>query len=134
MTNRLFGEIPEYPVGSFFESRRDLSQSGVHRPLQAGISGGAKEGADSIVLSGGYEDDQDFGSTIIYTGHGGRNPDTGQQVSDQLLTGGNLALAHSCIHGLPIRIRAVLVVGQYIPRHSAIVMMDYIGSKTIGVL
>jgi len=27
----------------------------------AGISGSEREGADSIVLSGGYEDDQDFG-------------------------------------------------------------------------
>jgi putative restriction endonuclease len=104
MANRVFGEIPGYPEGSFFGSRRELAQADVHRPIQAGISGGAKEGADSIVLSGGYEDDQDFGTVIVYTGHGGRDPDTRQQIGDQLLTGGNLALAYSCTQGLPVRV------------------------------
>jgi putative restriction endonuclease len=101
---RVFGTIPEYPEGSQFESRLELSRAGVHRPTQAGISGSGKEGADSIVLSGGYPDDRDFGDVIIYTGHGGRDPETRQQVSDQLLTRGNLALAYSCLHGLPVRV------------------------------
>jgi putative restriction endonuclease len=101
---RVFGTIPEYPEGSLFETRLELSRSGVHRPTQAGISGSGKEGADSIVLSGGYPDDRDFGDVIIYTGHGGRDPETRQQVSDQLLTRGNLALAYSCLHGLPVRV------------------------------
>lgn len=104
MPDRVFGEIPGYPEGHIFPSRQELSAAGVHRPLQAGISGGAKEGADSIVLSGGYEDDQDFGDVIVYTGHGGRDPVTSQQVMDQLLRFGNMALAHSCVHGLPIRV------------------------------
>ncbi len=104
MTSRIFGHIPEYPEGTLFESRAELSQIGMHRPLQAGISGSAHEGADSIVLSGGYEDDQDFGNVIIYTGHGGRDPESRQQIGDQLLTRGNRALAYSCQHGLPVRI------------------------------
>lgn len=104
MTKRIFGHIPGYPEGTGFDSRHELSISGVHRPRQAGISGSATEGADSIVLSGGYEDDQDMGDTIIYTGHGGRDEKTQQQVSDQLLTRGNQALAYSCQHGLPVRI------------------------------
>lgn len=104
MPDRVFGHIPEYPEGSGFDSRIDLSLAGVHRPRQAGISGSASEGADSIMLSGGYEDDQDFGDVIIYTGHGGRDPETRQQVSDQLLTRGNLALAYNCMHGLPVRV------------------------------
>src|SRR5262249_10360868 len=74
------------------------------RPTMAGISSAGKEGADSIVLSGGYEDDQDFGDVIIYTGHGGRDPETRQQVGDQLLVGGNLALAHNCTEGLPVHV------------------------------
>ena len=45
-----------------------------------GISGTAKDGADSIVLSGGYEDDVDYGDEIVYTGHGGRHPSNGQQM------------------------------------------------------
>lgn len=104
MSERTFGHIAGYPPGSMFASRSDLSLSGVHRPLQAGISGSAVEGADSIVLSGGYEDDQDLGDEIIYTGHGGRDPETGQQVGDQLLTRGNLALAYNRLYGLPVRV------------------------------
>jgi hypothetical protein len=74
MSERIFGEIPGMSVGRSFANREELSRSGVHRPLQAGISGAQDEGADSIVLSGGYEDDQDFGDLIVYTGHGGPGP------------------------------------------------------------
>jgi putative restriction endonuclease len=45
----------------------------VHRPRVAGISGHGREGADSVVLAGGYEDVDDFGNEILYTGHGGAN-------------------------------------------------------------
>lgn len=114
---RVFGEIADYPEGSYFETRQELSQARIHRPLQAGISGSGHEGADSIVLSGGYEDDQDFGDVIVYTGHGGRDPETRQQVGDQLLTRGNLALAHSCLHGLPVRVsRGASHRSTYSPR------------------
>jgi putative restriction endonuclease len=83
MPGPVFGHISGHPVGSRFENRAELAEAGVHRHLQAGISGSASKGADSIVLSGGYEDDQDFDDLIIYTGYGGRDPDTGRQVSDQ---------------------------------------------------
>jgi putative restriction endonuclease len=104
MPDRVFGHIPGCPPGTTFESRSDLARAGVHRPTQAGISGAGREGADSIVLSGGYEDDKDDGEEIIYTGHGGRDQRTGHQVSDQLLTRGNLALVYSQLHGLPVRV------------------------------
>ena len=104
MPQRIFGHIPGYPEGSGFGSRAELSDAGLHKPLIAGISGSSKEGADSIVLSGGYEDDQDFGDVIIYTGHGGRDPETGRQVANQTLTRGNLALAYNKLHGLPVRV------------------------------
>jgi putative restriction endonuclease len=58
---------------SLFASRDELNKTGVHLPTRAGISGAAEEGADSIVLSGGYEDDRDDGDVIIYTGHGAVN-------------------------------------------------------------
>lgn len=70
MSERIFGQIPGYAEGSCFASRGQLAVSGVHRPLFAGISGSSVERADSVVLSGGYEDDQDLGSEIIYTGEG----------------------------------------------------------------
>ena len=55
------------------------------------------------MVSGGYEDDQDFGDEIIYTGHGGRDS-SGKQIADQTLTRGNLALAKNEIDNLPVRV------------------------------
>jgi putative restriction endonuclease len=74
MSERVFGHIPGYSEGSRFASRAELAKAGVHRHIQAGIAGTAKEGADSIVLSGGYEDDQDFGDELVYTGYGVGTP------------------------------------------------------------
>ncbi|HKH11557.1 MAG TPA: YDG/SRA domain-containing protein [Rubrobacter sp.] len=104
MTERIFGHIPGYPEGFLFENRTELNESRVHVPTQAGISGSQTEGADSIVLSGGYEDDADHGDVLIYTGHGGRDQSTGQQIHDQPFTRGNRALALSKQNGLPVRV------------------------------
>lgn len=103
-TGRVFGHIPSYPPGSTFASRQELASARVHPPPSSGISGSASEGADSIVLSGGYPDDEDHGDVIIYTGHGGRDRSTGKQISDQTLTRQNLALAVSSTRGLPVRV------------------------------
>lgn len=117
MAKRVFGHITGYPEGSIFENREDLSESGVHVPRQAGISGSQTEGAESIVLSGGYEDDTDYGDTIIYTGHGGRDAITGKQIHDQPFTRGNRALALSKLNGLPVRfIRGSNHASPYSPR------------------
>lgn len=97
-----FGEIAGYPPGSWFESRKALRLAGLHRHTQAGISGSGTEGADAVVLSGGYEDDEDSGDVIVYTGEGGNN--AGRQEKDQTLTGGNLALAANQAQGLPVRV------------------------------
>jgi len=40
---------------TFFSSQ--VSESGVHRPHVAGIHGRSNDGAYSLVLAGGYEDD-----------------------------------------------------------------------------
>ena len=64
----IFGHVPGFPPGSTFADRRELAASGVHRPLQAGICGRAEEGAESIVLNGGYVDDADLGTVVVYTG------------------------------------------------------------------
>ena len=100
----MFGHVPGYPPGSWFEDRRDLATSGVHRPLQAGICGRAGEGAESIVLNGGYVDDEDFGSTLLYPGAGGNDPRTKRQVRDQTLSRTNLALVASLRRGIPVRV------------------------------
>lgn len=101
---RIFGSIDGIKYGAIFLNRQALHDAGVHAPLQAGISGSGQEGADSIVISGGYLDDEDFGDIIIYTGHGGRSGSTKAQTEDQVLERGNLALAKSCIDGLPVRV------------------------------
>jgi putative restriction endonuclease len=69
-----------------------------------GISYFRESPAEAIVLSGGYEDDVDLGSTILYTGEGGRSSTTGQQVADQTLTKGNLALYRSYEQQMPVRV------------------------------
>ena len=99
---RTFGEIPGHPEGTTYPDRRAAAP--VHAPNQHGISGSGREGADSIVVSGGYEDDRDYGDLIVYTGAGGRDPNTGAQIADQVLEAQNLGLALSYTNGLPVRV------------------------------
>ena len=40
-----FGSVEGLSIGQIFQNRRDLSDAGIHTPLQAGIWGGAKDGA-----------------------------------------------------------------------------------------
>jgi len=104
MSERVFGHIDGISEGQVFKNRLELSFSRVHKPTQAGISGSQNEGADSIVVSGGYEDDEDFGDVIIYTGHGGRENGSTKQVTNQELVRGNMALALNSKIGLPVRV------------------------------
>jgi putative restriction endonuclease len=104
MATRVFGDIPGVAVGTIFPDRTALAEAGVHRPLQAGISGSGLDGAESIVVSGGHEDDEDHGDEVVYTGHGGKDQKTSKQIHDQELTVGNLALARSQLEGLPVRV------------------------------
>jgi predicted restriction endonuclease len=99
-----YGEISGYPEGATFASRAETHDAGVHRPLQAGICGTGDFGAESIVVSGGYVDDEDRGDLIIYTGHGGQDKNK-RQVSDQTFDdSGNAALRTSSITGEPVRV------------------------------
>lgn len=103
--SRDFGTPSGVHVGEFFDDRRDLRRAGVHMPPQSGISGTAREGADSIVVSGGYVDDEDHGDYLIYTGHGGRDPISGRQIADQSMDApGNAGLVTSEIEGYPVRV------------------------------
>ena len=113
---RHYGPVAGVAVGMEFSTRADIAKAGVHAPLQAGISGGL-DGADSIVVSGGYEDDQDFGDEIIYTGQGGNDSDTGRQVADQKWNRGNAGLVRSCLEGNPVRVvRGALKGDTYAPK------------------
>ncbi|MDJ0820466.1 MAG: YDG/SRA domain-containing protein [Paracoccaceae bacterium] len=98
------GEIADFQIGTQFADRRELYDFGIHRALQADIVGQEAVGAESIVLSGGYVDDADYGSSIIYTGGGGRDPNSGRQIADQEFTRKNKSLVTSCLQGLPVRV------------------------------
>jgi putative restriction endonuclease len=122
MPDRIFGEIEGVSEGAEFPTRKALSEAGVHRPTQAGISGGEDEGSDSIVVSGGYEDDADFGDEIVYTGDGGRDPYTGKQIANQTFAGRNAALARSKVLGLPVRVIRGVEPGGY--RYDGLYFVD----------
>lgn len=103
--SRFFGTPSDVKVGQRFVDRRELQLAGVHRPGQAGISGTKAEGADSIVVSGGYVDDEDHGSYLIYTGHGGNQRRPKKQIADQNPDApGNAGLITSMVQGLPVRV------------------------------
>lgn len=102
---KFYGHIPGVPVGTLFKSRKELAKAGVHKPYMDGIHGTKTEGADSIVVSGGYVDDEDLGDLIIYTGAGGNDQQTKRQVSDQSVDlHGNAGLITSELEGDPVRV------------------------------
>ncbi|KAH8094513.1 PUA-like domain-containing protein [Cristinia sonorae] len=109
----VYGHIPGVPVGTTFASRSECMHSGVHPVMMAGIYGSPTDGAYSIVLSGGYEDDEDKGDTLTYTGMGGRQKKNalgkritnGPQVSDQSFNhSSNRSLLTSYENGKPVRV------------------------------
>ncbi|XP_025997047.1 E3 ubiquitin-protein ligase UHRF1 isoform X2 [Solenopsis invicta] len=94
------GPIPGVDVGTTWMFRLQVSEAGVHRPPVAGIHGREDDCAYSIVFSGGYEEDYDYGEEFLYSGSGGRdlsgNKRVNTQSKDQTLTRMNLALAKNC--------------------------------------
>ena len=87
-----FGHIDGVKIGQIFPDRKSLSKAGVHGPPMSGIWGREKEGACSVVLSGGYEDDIDELDYIYYTGAGGQDKHGGTQIANQEFTRENKAL------------------------------------------
>ncbi|KAF5205147.1 E3 ubiquitin-protein ligase orthrus [Thalictrum thalictroides] len=96
-------------VGEVWEDRMECRQWGAHLPHVAGIAGQSEYGAQSVALSGGYEDDEDHGEWFLYTGSGGRdlsgNKRTNKyQAFDQKFDKMNEALRVSCKKGYPVRV------------------------------
>ena len=105
VAERFFGEVPGVPIGTWFEDRAAARAAGAHLPLMQGISGTGADGADSIVVNGGYEDDLDLGDEIHYTGAGGNDPNLRKQIADQTLTQpGNAGLVTGELAGRPVRV------------------------------
>ncbi|XP_004292255.1 PREDICTED: histone-lysine N-methyltransferase family member SUVH9-like [Fragaria vesca subsp. vesca] len=107
---RIVGSIPGVYVGDLFFFRMELCVVGIHGQVQAGIdylpgsqSSNREPIATSIIVSGGYEDDEDAGDVIIYTGHGGQDK-FNKQCAHQKLEGGNLALERSMHYGIEVRV------------------------------
>jgi len=108
----VFGDIKDIPVGTTWKNRADCSKDGVHRPRYAGISGGKLKGCPSIVISGSYEDDDDKGDYLIYTGTGAQDMVssnsihlTSEQVRNQSFEHcHNGALQTSYYRRLPVRV------------------------------
>lgn len=121
---RIFGEIEGVAVGTEFASRAELAASGIHRPTQAGISGSSHEGADSIVVSGGYEDDEDYGDYVIYGGQAGTDPNVKNKAAHAELSRGNLALVVSYNRGLPVRVTRGLGSRQHTYRYDGLYLVE----------
>nr|GMD81670.1 histone-lysine N-methyltransferase family member SUVH9-like [Ipomoea batatas] len=107
---RIVGAIPGLFIGDVFFYRMELCVVGLHGQAQAGIdylpanhSSNGEPIATSVIVSGGYEDDEDSGDVIIYTGHGGQNKFSKQCVS-QKLESGNLAMERSMTYGIEVRV------------------------------
>ncbi|KAJ7211010.1 PUA-like domain-containing protein [Mycena rebaudengoi] len=103
-----YGAPQNVAVGTWWETRQECSDAGVHKPTMAGISSN-KDGAFSIVMSAAYEDDKDEGETFVYTGTGGKSDSSfgssGPQVADQsMLHPHNRSLAKSKENGTSIRV------------------------------
>lgn len=105
---RIVGSIPGINIGDLFLFRMELCVVGLHGQAQAGIdylpgsrSSNGEPIATSIIVSGGYEDDQDEGDVLIYTGHGGQDKFS-RQCDHQKLEGGNLALERSMHYGIEV--------------------------------
>ncbi|XP_022965844.1 E3 ubiquitin-protein ligase ORTHRUS 2-like [Cucurbita maxima] len=96
-------------VGECWEDRLECRQWGAHFPHVAGIAGQSNNGAQSVVLSGGYQDDEDHGEWFLYTGSGGRDLSGNKRTSkdqsfDQKFEKSNKALQVSCLNGYPVRV------------------------------
>lgn len=108
---RIVGSIPGVYVGDAFFYRMELCVVGLHGQIQAGIdyvgprlTPNGDPVATSIIVSGGYEDDDDSGDVLVYTGHGGKHRNLLTHSVDQKLRGGNLALERSRHFGIEIRV------------------------------
>ena len=98
------GKLPGVQEGSIWPDKKKMHEIGLHKNIWGGIVGKADVGAESIALSGGYIDDEDYGNELIYTGSGGRDDKTGRQVADQEFSRQNKSLVTSCNNGTPVRV------------------------------
>lgn len=107
-SRKRIGGVPGVEIGDIFFFRFELCLVGLHAPIMAGIDYITQRSnldedplAVSIVSSGSYEDNDEDGEILIYSGQGGVN---GKNVSDQKLERGNLALENSLRRASEVRV------------------------------
>lgn len=100
----IFGDIVGINEGDHFEDRKSMMTTSFHRIWARGIDGDKNIGAAAICLSGGYEDDEDKGNVILYTGAGGQDKSKNQIEDQSWEHSDNKALYKSFIEGYPVRV------------------------------
>ncbi|CAA3009230.1 histone-lysine N-methyltransferase family member SUVH9-like [Olea europaea var. sylvestris] len=107
---RIVGNIPGVYIGDVFFLRTEMCIIGLHGQPKAGIdyvpahqSSNREPIATSIIVTEGYEDDDDAGDVIIYTGNGGKDKNN-RQTMNQTLECGNLAMERSMQYGVELRV------------------------------
>lgn len=107
---RIFGSVPGVEIGDVFVYQIDLCVVGLHSHPQAGIdyltatqSPIGEPIATSVIISESYEDDEDNGDVVDYTGQGGQG-EPGKQIQNQKLKRGNLGMLRSMHYGVEIRV------------------------------
>ncbi|TFK71186.1 SRA-YDG [Pluteus cervinus] len=119
--NVRYGAIKGVAVGQCFKDRLELRLKNVHNIKVAGVAGNVKEGAASVVVSGGYEDDIDMGDIIEYTGAGGQDdsdwgPQPRNQTKNQQWGNSQKMLQRSYEAHRPVRvIRGFSLKSKYAP-------------------
>ena len=99
-----FGHLPGLYVGKTWSYRLGAAWDGTHPAPMAGVCF-TPEGALSIALSGGYEDDIDEGYRFIYSGSGGRGKNNKtRQSKAQCWNGSNAALRKNVGNQRPVRV------------------------------
>jgi putative restriction endonuclease len=98
----VIGPTADVAIGTVFANRVALAEARVHRVRMHGIAWSRGAPAESIVQSGGYEDDAGWGDTLLYTGMGGN--EGGRHIADQELRLGNLALVRALELQTPVRV------------------------------
>jgi len=123
------GKIVGISEGRACTSCLELSQKKIHQYQNpTGLSKTApgivtdKDGiASSVLLNGGYSDDEDYLNRIIYTGSGGQDENKRIQIADQVTEGkagrNNLGLINAYLNESPLRvIRGFKHKSKYSPK------------------
>lgn len=111
---RRHGHPPGVLPGQLFSGRAELWMAGAHAQYFRGIEARGGAPAYAIVLSGEYEDDDDHGDFLWYTGEGGRaSGGQGQGTDQSFASPGNAALKRAHEEGVPVRVmRGAKIVSE----------------------